>query len=142
MRRMWLISGLLLAFQCVAEPSWLSIAGDSTQADADSIEIDAVPVLVKDNIRLMSVRVSRSKTRTSGDGIEFRSFQGLVEFDCQRKSARYTQAQFFREPLWRVPVRTVTYAHDDVRPMAFRGFEPNPHDRIVRAACAMRRAAS
>ncbi|MDO9402773.1 MAG: hypothetical protein Q7T87_01945 [Polaromonas sp.] len=136
MRRFLVLLGLLSGGAFAEEQNWFTIIGDALDPNVNTIQVDAVPVAVKSNIRLLNLRLSRAKPRVSGDGISFRSFQSLTEFDCERKTARYTRTQFYAEPLWKSPTRVMDYPSNDVRPMAFREIEPNPNERIIRAACS------
>lgn len=139
-RARWLA---VLALCCAAslpalaagEHNWLTIVGDAVRTDIDTIQVDVKPVAIKANIRLMNLRLSRAKERINGDGIPFRSFEAIVEFDCLNNTARYTRTQFFARPLWTAPTRLMNFPSNDVRAMAFREIEPNPNDRIIRAAC-------
>lgn len=121
---------------CLAvEAYWFTIAGDARDPSVTTILIDPTPVLVKGNTRLMYLRVSRDKPRVSTDGIAFQSFQSIVEFDCDKAAARFTRTQFYDKPLWTGPGKSFDYPPSMVRPMVFRDIEPNPSQRIIKAAC-------
>ena len=84
----------------------------------------------------MKVRVSRSAQRVSRDGVAFRSFEAEVVFDCARDGARFISADFYSLPPWQGEShKSLVYPNGSVRPMDFRGIEPNPRSRIIRAAC-------
>lgn len=130
---------LALAFTCVsasADGPWLTIVGDPADPNADTIQINPIALSRTDARRVMQVRASRSHERTSTDGIRFRSYRAEVEFDCARLTARFLHSQFYAQPLWQVPGTEVHYPGDTPRPMEFRSFEPNPRDKVIRAACA------
>ncbi len=114
---------------------WFTIVGDPSDTNADTIQMDPAARKVDGPRRTMAIRVSRSTRRISGGGTVFRSFEGTVEFDCDKQTARFVRSQFFNDPLWKTPGPLVEYASTDVRPMAFRLFDPNPRDRVIRAAC-------
>ncbi|RYX94362.1 MAG: hypothetical protein EOO28_15000 [Comamonadaceae bacterium] len=135
MKRLLVILSLIPACAFASDHTWFTIVGDSLRQDVDTIQVDVNPVAIKNNMRLLNVRLSRAKGRVSGDGISFRSFDSLTEFDCDKKTARYTRTRFYAEPLWKAPTRVMDYPSNDVRPMAFREIEPNPNERIIRAAC-------
>jgi hypothetical protein len=141
MKSVFSVLAFLPAVVCASSHNWLTIAGDPLRPDADTIQFDPSTVMRSDSNRTMTVRVSRSEQRISGDGIAFRSFVGKVEFDCRHLTARFADSQFFDAPLWRSPGRMVVYPPSDTRPMAFRGFEPNPSERIIHAACSRTRTA-
>lgn len=115
--------------------TWLTIVGDPTRPEVDTIQFDPASIARGERTRTMAIRVSRAQDRINGDGIHFRSFVGTVEFDCRRLTARFADSQFYDAPLWRAPGRLVAYPVSDIRPMAFRGIDPNPADRIIQAAC-------
>ena len=122
--------------------SWLTILGSPGDPDVDTILIDPTPSAVKGHMRWMNLRLNRAKTRTSTDGIVFRSFVSVIEFDCDKRSARFTKTQFYNDPLWASPGRAMDYPAAMVRPMAFREIEPNPSERVIRAACSTVRPAA
>ncbi len=120
-----------------ADTPWLTVIGDPTQPGETTIQVNPVPVSVTDVERIMVVRVSRPKERTSPDGVRFRSFESHVRFDCTARTARFIHVDFFKQPIWTgAPFRRLVYAPDQIRPMAFREIEPNPAERIIRAACS------
>lgn len=136
---LFIVLGLLPSSIFASEHSWFTIIGDPLRGDVDTIQVDAMPVAIKGDIRLLNLRLSRARPRTSADGIVFRSFHALTEFDCRKKTARYTRTQFYAQPLWQEPGRVMDYPSNDVRPMAFREIQPNPNERIIRAACTFER---
>ncbi|WP_156472887.1 hypothetical protein [Pseudorhodoferax sp. Leaf265] len=124
---------------CVAEAAttpWLTVVGDPADPLADTIQVNPLFVRKDGPRRVMEVRVSRSQERTSTDGIRFRAFHGLVAFDCEARVARFLSSQFYNAPLWRDPGARLDYPESAWRSVEFRGFEPNPRDRVVQAACS------
>jgi hypothetical protein len=130
-----LLASLLVVTTRSFAVDWLTIAGDPTDATADTIQMDPVAGSVDGSLRTMGIRVSRSVERTSAAGSVFRSFEGAVEFDCDKQTARFVSSQFYRDPLWKTPRAFKEFPATEVRPMAFRLFEPNPRERVIRAAC-------
>ncbi|MGC3986365.1 MAG: hypothetical protein QM777_17500 [Pseudorhodoferax sp.] len=126
---------VLTVAQAASTP-WLTVAGDPADPLADTIQINPLFVRKDGPRRVMEVRVSRSLERTSTDGIRFRSFHGLVAFDCEARVARFVSSQFYNAPLWRDPGPRLDYPESRWRPVEFRGFEPNPRARVVQAACS------
>ena len=117
--------------------TWFTVIGDPTLPGETTIQVDPVPLAVSETQRTMVVRVSRPKERTSQDGVRFRSFESQVLFDCKARAARFIRADFYREPLWAgTSYKSLVYPTDRIRPMAFREIEPNPAERIIRAACS------
>jgi hypothetical protein len=115
--------------------SWLTVVGNAADPDINTILIDPTPVDVKGHLRWMTLRLNRAKQRTSTDGIVFRSFVSVIEFDCDKRTARFTKTQFYNGPLWTSPGRAMDYPASMVRPMVFREIEPNPSERVIKAAC-------
>jgi hypothetical protein len=119
-----------------AQAAWFTVLGDPQDPLLNTIEVDPVPVSVQGESRTMKIRVSRSKPRTSWDGVPYRSYTSTVQFDCAHKSARYLSLDFYQQPLWQgEPHKTSTYPEGVVRYMAFRDVTPNPTQRLIRAAC-------
>jgi hypothetical protein len=119
-----------------AQPIWLTVTGDAEDPAVNTIEVDPVPVSVAQEMRTMRLRVSRSTPRTSWDGTPYRSYYATVRFDCERSIARYMAISFHAEPGWKgEPVTTTDYSTDTLRLMEFRDVWPNPHQRLMRAAC-------
>ncbi|MEO7887710.1 MAG: surface-adhesin E family protein [Polaromonas sp.] len=115
---------------------WFTVTGDPQDPTVNTIEVDPTPVAANGDMRAMQVRVSRAQSRTSWDGVPYRSYVSTVLFDCADKSAKYVTLAFYLQPLWKGEShKTVTYNNDVVRPMAFRDVTPNPTERIIRAAC-------
>ena len=134
------LSCLLAGFSQVStaktdEVSWLTVIGSAEDPNVDTILIDPTPLDVEGHLRWMTLRLNRAKQRTSTDGIVFRSFTSVIEFDCEKRTARFTKTQFYSGPLWTSPGRTMDYPASMVRPMVFREIEPNPRERVIKAAC-------
>jgi hypothetical protein len=131
----WAACAVFSVAQAAATP-WLTVAGDPADPLADTIQVNPLFVRKDGPQRVMEVRVSRSMERTSTDGIRFRSFHGLVAFDCEARVARFLSSQFYKAPLWREPGNRLEYPESAGRPVEFRGFDPNPRDKVVQAACS------
>jgi len=119
-----------------AQTAWLTVLGDRDDPAVNTIEVDPVPVAVSEGLRTMRVRVSRSRDRTSWDGVPYRSYVSEVVFDCASRTARYSSLAFYRQALWGgEPHSTAVYTKANPRPMQFVDVNPNPTARIIRAAC-------
>ncbi len=126
-----------------ADNKWLTLVGDPMDPSADYIQLDPRAISRDKNLRTVPVRVSRVNSRTSKEGIVFRSFEGLAAIDCQNRSARILRASFYAEPAFRgIPIRSVVFKPDDVRPLAFREVSGEPTQRVVQAACNSRIASN
>ena len=139
--RLVLAAGLLtgLAALTVAhagQAQWFTLTGEEGDARSDYIQVDLGSVSGKGAVRTISVRVSRSTTRTSREGIVFRSFEAPTEVNCVNKTARFMSSAFYDKPNFEgTPFRTVVFAAGDIRPMAFREISGKPTERTIRAAC-------
>ncbi|CDS49499.1 hypothetical protein [Polaromonas sp. CG9_12] len=110
--------------------------GDAADESVNTIEVDPTPVSITAETRIMRVRVSRSQDRVNWDGVPYRSLVADVLFDCPRSSARYLSIDYYRLPAWKgEPYLRRVYSQMEPRMMLFRDVEPNPHQRIIRAAC-------
>lgn len=134
---------LLLAGAGRADPTWFTIVGNRADPRVDTIEVEVASIQGDDAVRTAKVRVSRADVRRSPWAhVEFRSFVALTQFDCKARTARYLASDFYRQPLWKgAPFHSVTYTRDVVAVMRFRDVDPNPAERIVRAACELRSVA-
>ena len=122
---------------------WFTVVGDPNDPRANTIQIDPIVRKADGPLRSMGLRVSRSMLRTSAGGVTFRSYDATVEFDCDKLTVRFVRSQFYDEPLWNKPGPLRNYPPTDVRPVEFRQIEPNPRDRVIRAACeSYRRSAT
>lgn len=119
-----------------AARNWFTVMGDPAVPEVNTIEVDPAPLEVNDAGRTMRIRVSRSTERTSWDGIAYRSYTATVLVNCTEGRAQYLSLNFHRDPLWRgTAYRTSVFTRDQQRPMLFLDVEPNPTQRIIRAAC-------
>lgn len=115
---------------------WLTVMGDRKDAALDTIEVNPIPISTTEDHRVMRVRVSRSEQRSNWDGIKYRSYEAIADFDCEAKTAQFQQIRYYMQPVWAgEPHATTSYTKSDPRPMRFRGVVPNPVERIIRAAC-------
>lgn len=135
-----------LAFVCLmasgiarAQGDWLTLTGDAAEPfnpRQNVIQVNPMSISESDGWRTMSIRVSRAENRTSWDDVPYRSFTAVVEFDCEKKTARYMSLDYYLAPGWQGAVHeTSVYTRERFRPMAFRQVQPNPTQRIIRAAC-------
>lgn len=119
-----------------ATVNWFTVMGDPANPDVNTIEVNPVPLEISDAGRTMRIRVSRSTQRTSWDGIAYRSYTATVAVNCSDGRAQYLSLNFHRDPLWRgTAYRTSVFTREQQRPMLFLDVEPNPTQRIIRAAC-------
>ncbi|RZL62858.1 MAG: hypothetical protein EOP81_14940 [Variovorax sp.] len=138
MRRVALSAFALVCGHSAIHAAWFTLAGNPLDNSADYIQVDPQSVVADGVLRTLQVRVSRAQTRTSTDGVAFRSFQGIAEVNCEKKTARYTSATFYNQPHFTgPPVTTLTYQPNQVRPVAFRQIDGDYAQRLIRAACVV-----
>lgn len=119
-----------------AQSDWFNVMGDPADETVNTIEVDPTPVSVSGETRIMRIRVSRSADRVSWEGIPYRSYVSEVLFDCINHTARYISVDFYSQPAWKgTPSKRSVYSPSEPRPVQFRDVEPNPYQRIIRAAC-------
>lgn len=124
------------ALPAQANSNWLTMVGNPVDPDTSTIEVYVPASFVLNNQLSMNVRVNRAKQNVSSDGIPFRSYTATILVDCVGKSMRFTAAAFYLTPLWEGnPHKVVSWSVQEVRPVLFRNFEPNPKDKIFQAAC-------
>lgn len=144
-RRAWRAAPLLAAMaaamaQAPAADRWFTVSGDPQDPAADTVQVDPVAVSSQGSYKRMNLRVNRSQQRTNWDGIPYRSYDAQVLFDCKAGKADYLTAVFYLAPLWQGASHHQGDYVNSPKPMLFRDVEPNPTERIVRAACAAQRA--
>ena len=133
-----IVATVALATATHAETLWLTVVGDPADAGTNTVQVDPVLISVDGPIRLMRIRLNHAAQTASPQGVKFRSFQSIVEFDCDVKSARYVHTEFHAAPLWKgAPHTTVDYKAGELPPMVLREMKPNPAERIIKAACSI-----
>lgn len=115
--------------------SWFTVTGDPERAEVDTVQVDPVAVARDADGKTMNIRVSRAALRHNWDGVPYRSYDAQVVFRCAEQRAEYRAVTYYLAPLWRGdPHVTVDYSSRP-QPMLFKDAQPNPTQRIVRAAC-------
>ncbi|MDM0028100.1 surface-adhesin E family protein [Variovorax saccharolyticus] len=125
----------LIACQAEAQTPWFTVTGNRADPGVDTVEVDPVAIRSEGELKTMNVRVSRATERRNWDGLPYRSYESRVIFDCRARKASYIEATFYAEPLWRGTPKPVIDYSANPRPMLFRDVEPNPTQRLIRAAC-------
>ncbi|SCK06565.1 hypothetical protein VAR608DRAFT_0070 [Variovorax sp. HW608] len=124
-----------LPLQPPAPTRWFTVTGNPADASVDTVQVDPVATKVEGQFKTMSVRVSRARQRLNWENVPYRSYESTVVFDCRARKAGYAFATFYPQPLWQgAPSKSTDYS-DRPQPMLFREIEPNPTQRIIRAAC-------
>lgn len=115
--------------------NWFTVAGDAGRPDAETVQVDPVALRTDGDARTMRVRVSRSQERRNWDDVPYRSYESRVLINCRTRKAHYLDASFYKEALWQGAPHLVANYQQSPQPMLFRGMNPNPTERIIRAAC-------
>ncbi len=129
-------AAFLIAGAALAQTNWLTIAGIPGDASADYVQLDPTKLAKESGLVTIAVRVSRSRERTSQDGIRFRSFVGIAGVDCRQMTARFLRASFYREPNFEGPPFLTKEYGSVIRPVMFREIPGDHAKQTVRAACA------
>lgn len=125
-----------------AQDAWLTVVGNPGDPESDIVDIQPQSLPSSPGGANYLVRVNRAKLRSSWDDIPYRSYTTSVVIDCYAKKSRHVSIAFHMMPLWAgKPHKTQVFSAAEERPMLFLSIEPNPTDRIIRAAC-MRRLAN
>ncbi|MGA0569701.1 surface-adhesin E family protein [Variovorax sp. VNK109] len=141
--RWWVavVSAVLFCGAASAEPTWLVIVGNPEDPIADTVLVDAASIRTEaDGSRQLVIRVNRASTRRSPiTGQVFRSYSAEVEIDCRTKVGLFKRVDYFDGPLWKGHSFSSDVSQINPRShLAFRGMQPNPAPRIIRAACTTR----
>ncbi|SFM87888.1 hypothetical protein SAMN05444747_110110 [Variovorax sp. OV329] len=114
---------------------WFTVSGDPTLANGDTVQVDPVATRTEGDMRTMRVRVSRSQERRNWDDVPYRSYEARVAINCRSRRAHYLDAVFYLQPQWEGPAHLSANYQKNPQPMLFKGMNPNPTERIIRAAC-------
>jgi hypothetical protein len=138
----WLIGMLAsamtsVAAQAAAPSAWFTVAGNPRNPAVNTVEVDPVALRDDGEVKTMNLRVSRATVRNNWEGVPYRSYHSQVAFNCRQRKAQYRIATFYMQPLWQGDPHQTTDYSATPRPMLFRDMEPNPTERILRAACRM-----
>jgi hypothetical protein len=138
MKRLPLLCLVLLA--CTGtRAEWLTLTGSSGDAGDNYVQVDPTSVQVDGAHRIVKLRLSLAQTRTTRDGIPFRSFDAKVDVDCAARNARYVSATYFGQPNFvGEPIAVRHFAPDDVRPMTLGNAPRELAARTINAACSVK----
>lgn len=127
---------LALAFGFAhAEENWLTLAGDPKEPKGDYIQLDPAALTRENDLRTLPLRVSGGYTRTSQDGIAYRSLTGIAEIDCQKRTAQIIRASYYAEPDFKGAPFKTSEAGAEINPVTLRGLDADRAKQVIRAAC-------
>ena len=136
MKPLNLLAAVLLGMSAYAAETWLTITGDPGNSANHYIQVNPAAIEIKDDLRVIPVRINRAKIWTTSEGVQFRSVETEVQIDCTQQTARYVKASFYAQPDFRgQPFKVSVYAPDDIRPVIFKDIADSPTARIIKAAC-------
>jgi hypothetical protein len=130
---------LLGAGSLQAEPLWLTLTGDPTRADRDSVQVRADSVALNGDTGSLQLRVNRAESRPAFDELPYRSYLGWIKVDCAHQEGLFQQLQYYTEALWTGETRVANYTEPNMPKLMFKDMQPNPTTRLVRAACSVER---
>ncbi len=120
-----------------ADPLWLTLTGDPTRADRDSVQVRVDSVSLNGSTGSLQLRVNRSQAREAFDGQTYRSYIGWIKVDCPQQEGLFQQLQYYTEALWTGDTRVVNYVEPNTPRLLFKDMQPNPTERLIRAACSV-----
>lgn len=130
---------LLGAGSLQAEPLWLTLMGDPSRADRDSVQVRADSVALSGSTGSLQLRVNRAEPREAFDDQPYRSYLGWIKVDCTQQEGMFQQLQYYTEALWTGETRVANYTEPNMPKLMFKDMQPNPTARLVRAACSVER---
>jgi hypothetical protein len=120
-----------------ADPLWLTLSGDASRSDLDSVQVMADSVTLSGTTGALQLRVNRAIARDAYDNIPYRSYIGWIKVDCTLREGRFQQLQYYSEALWTGEVRVVNFTEPNLPQLLFKDMQPNPTTRLIRAACSV-----
>ncbi len=136
-----ILAGLVLAaipFLSHAD-EWFTVYGDPERTAQDLIQIRPGSLAhLEGDLLSVDVRITRSMVREAYGGGAYRAHSSTVAVDCEGRRAWYTRMKFYGEPGWSGPVRMERSFKRDEAPLVFKDI-PDQADRLIRAACRLRR---
>jgi hypothetical protein len=114
-----------------AEPVWFDVGGPGPSADV--VELDVSDIKPGQAIKSLSLRVSLAAERILPSGERYSSYTSEIEIDCAERAVIHRKQTRYAGPRWTGAATTQEFP--GARPMAFRGLQPDPKPRVLRAAC-------
>lgn len=115
--------------------NWFTVSGDPARPNTETVQVDPRALSPQGDLRTMLIRVNRAQERRNWDNEPYRSYESTVRVDCRSRKAYYLDATFYMEPLWQGQAHLAETYAQKLPPMLFKGMNPNPTERIIRAAC-------
>jgi hypothetical protein len=115
--------------------AWFTVSGDAFKPHLETVQVDLAAIQLDGDAKTLNLRVNRANERRNFEGEPYRSYLAVVKVDCRAQRAQYLEIDYFRTALWEGPVDVRRDYRSNPPAMEFKGMEPNPTGRIIRAAC-------
>jgi hypothetical protein len=132
-----LVAMVVLASFAAHAQTWFTVMGNPIDRAVDSVELNLEGVQPRGAVKHMEMRVTLAQVRVLPTGEAVGSYVSIIEIGCTEDSIVHVQQTRFPTRRWD-GVPTVERFESE-RPMAFRGLDPNPKTRILKAACNQQR---
>lgn len=136
-----IIAGLVLAALPLLSHAdeWFTVYGDPERTGQDLIQIRPESIThVEGELLSVEVRITRSAMRQAYGGGLYRGHWSTAVVDCEGRKGWYARMRFYGEPGWVGPVTMERSFRQDEAPVVFKDI-PDQADRLIRAACRLRR---
>ena len=117
---------------------WFTLTGDRDETRKNLIEILPEPIGVDQRV-LLDLRVSRDRERTSFRGQKYRSYYAKAVVDCTARRAWYLQLSYYAQPRWAGDVIAREQYKEGEAEVLFKDMSSEWSQRMVSAACKVRK---
>ena len=124
--------------QPAAADGWFTLTGDRAETSKNLIEILPEPIGVDQRV-LLDLRVSRDRERTSFRGQKYRSYYAKAVVDCTARRAWYLQLSYYAQPRWAGDVIAREQYKEGEAEVLFKDMSSEWSQRMVSAACKVRK---
>ena len=122
----------------VATDGWFTLTGDRQDTSKNLIEILPEPIGIDQRV-LLDLRVSRDQQRTSFRGQKYRSYYAKVVVDCPAQRAWYSRLSYYAQPIWTGEVIAKEQYKEGEAEVLFKDMASEWSQRMVSAACKVRK---
>jgi len=113
--------------------TWFSLAGNVSDPNVDTVQLNIGNVQPRGQIKLMDLRVNLAKRRNMVDGEKYTSYQSVIAIDCETSSIYHLEQTRFTDRSWQGASTREVFTGS--KPMAFGGLIPSPKPAVLKAAC-------
>ena len=111
---------------------WFTLMGTLADGHTDTVQLNMSRISKAEHIESMELRVSLGERRTNGSEV-YQSYWSTIEIDCANSSIVHVEQRRYEGPRWTGAETFQRFT--ETRPMAFTGLQPNPKERVLKAAC-------